>query len=130
MEYPKGHLYFLRVHTSECVSKENINDRCMGYSMLHFFFIRTSNFGAQAECPYFFGDLSLETFLRCSQITWYSISINQCGVDQESSSSMLRSCAACSDTANKMSRQQTLGKFGRFTKSIEHRGSQRERRSY
>ena len=58
------------------------------------FYIRTSNFGAEAYRSYFFRDLSLKTFLRCSYVTWYI-------------------------------RQLTAGKFS-FTKSIEHRGSQRD----
>ena len=53
--------------------------------------------------------------------------IDQCGRDQETSSCLSHVCAACSDAANKMLRQPTsVGKFC-FTKSIEHRGSQRNK---
>ena len=40
------------------------------------------------------------------------------------SSCLSHGCAACFDAANKVSRQPTLAEFG-FTKSVEHRGSQK-----
>ena len=92
--------------------------------------MRTSNFGAEAFLLIFFSDLNLKTFLTCSEVTWYSISINQRGSHQETDQSALfavvlssylsHACAACSVAANKMSRQPTLGKFG-FTTRLQNK---------
>ena len=89
------------------------------------FFIRTSNFGAEAENLLIFWRYEPKTLLRLSSVTWYSISINQCGLNQETSSCLSHARAVCFRVpANKMSRQPTVAKFN-FTITIEHRGSQR-----
>ena len=58
-----------------------------------FFYIRTSNFGAEAERSYFFHDLRLKMFSRRSSVTCCSISVNQCGRNQETYQTALSSCS-------------------------------------
>ena len=88
------------------------------YHYLHCSF--TLTFEAEANIPF-----EPKTLLRLSSVTWYSISINQCGLNQETSSCLSHARAVCFRVpANKMSRQPTVAKFN-FTITIEHRGSQR-----
>ena len=94
-------------------------------SLILFFFIRTSNFDAEAERSYIFWRFEAETFLKMflnlpgivfqpisADVTRQTIKLSHTGL-------------TCSDATCEMSRQPTLAKFG-FKKRIDHRGLQQD----
>ena len=99
-----------------------------------FFFIRTSNFDAEAERSYIFWRFEAETFLKMflnlPGIVFQPISadvtrqtIKEHFLLRYGIKLLAHTGLTCSDATCEMSRQPTLAKFG-FKKRIDHRGLQ------
>ena len=107
----------------------------IGLGELHsFFFIRTSNFDAEAERSYIFWRFEAETFLKMflnlPGIVFQPISadvtrqtIKEHFLLRYGIKLLAHTGLTCSDATCEMSRQPTLAKFG-FKKRIDHRGLQ------
>ena len=104
-----------------------------------FFFIRTSNFDAEAERSYIFWRFEAETFLKMflnlPGIVFQPISadvtrqtIKEHFLLRYGIKLLAHTGLTCSDATCEMSRQPTLAKFG-FKKRIDHRGLQVESQS-
>ena len=111
----------------------NILDFCGVHS---FFFIRTSNFDAEAERSYIFWRFEAETFLKMflnlPGIVFQPISadvtrqtIKEHFLLRYGIKLLAHTGLTCSDATCEMSRQPTLAKFG-FKKRIDHRGLQQD----
>ena len=103
---------------------------------LFFFFIRTSNFDAEAERSYIFWRFEAETFLKMflnlPGIVFQPISadvtrqtIKEHFLLRYGIKLLAHTGLTCSDATCEMSRQPTLAKFG-FKKRIDHRGLQQD----
>ena len=101
-----------------------------------FFFIRTSNFDAEAERSYIFWRFEAETFLKMflnlPGIVFQPISadvtrqtIKEHFLLRYGIKLLAHTGLTCSDATCEMSRQPTLAKFG-FKKRIDHRGLQQD----
>ena len=101
-----------------------------------FFFIRTSNFDAEAERSYIFWRFEAETFLKMflnlPGIVFQPISadvtrqtIKEQFLLRYGIKLLAHTGLTCSDATCEMSRQPTLAKFG-FKKRIDHRGLQQD----
>ena len=101
-----------------------------------FFFIRTSNFNAEAERSYIFWRFEAETFLKMflnlPGIVFQPISadvtrqtIKEHFLLRYGIKLLAHTGLTCSDATCEMSRQPTLAKFG-FKKRIDHRGLQQD----
>ena len=105
--------------------------------ILHsYFFIRTSNFDAEAERSYIFWRFEAETFLKMflnlPGIVFQPISadvtrqtIKEHFLLRYGIKLLAHTGLTCSDATCEMSRQPTLAKFG-FKKRIDHRGLQQD----
>ena len=130
--------------TSSVVSNisENPNPANLHSSTLNiqantlFFFIRTSNFDAEAERSYIFWRFEAETFLKMflnlPGIVFQPISadvtrqtIKEHFLLRYGIKLLAHTGLTCSDATCEMSRQPTLAKFG-FKKRIDHRGLQQD----
>ena len=110
---------------------------CPASNYIHsFFFIRTSNFDAEAERSYIFWRFEAETFLKMflnlPGIVFQPISadvtrqtIKEHFLLRYGIKLLAHTGLTCSDATCEMSRQPTLAKFG-FKKRIDHRGLQQE----